>query len=87
MRCLSLKTGDDIWEYDLQAQVTATPIIAAGVLYIVTESGQLVALEAQTGKVLFEDTMTLNAIQASPLVLGDTLIVAALDGTIKAYKS
>jgi eukaryotic-like serine/threonine-protein kinase len=87
VRCLSLKTGDDIWEYDLQAQVTATPIIAAGVLYIVTESGQLVALEAQTGKVLFEDTMTLNAIQASPLVLGDTLIVAALDGTVKAYKS
>jgi eukaryotic-like serine/threonine-protein kinase len=87
VRCLSLKTGDDIWEYDLQAQVTATPIIAAGVLYIVTENGGLVALEAQSGKVLFEDTVTLSAIQASPLVLGDTLIVAALDGTVKAYKS
>lgn len=87
VRCLSLKTGDDIWEYDLQAQVTATPIIAAGVLYIVTENGGLVALEAQSGKVLFEDTVTLSAIQASPLVLGDMLIVAALDGTVKAYKS
>jgi eukaryotic-like serine/threonine-protein kinase len=86
VRCLSLKTGDDIWEHDLQAQVTATPIIAAGVLYIVTENGGLVALEAQTGKVLFEDTVTLSAIQASPLVIGNTLIVAALDGTVKAYK-
>jgi eukaryotic-like serine/threonine-protein kinase len=87
VRCLSLKTGDDVWEHDLQAAVTATPIIAAGVLYIVTENGGLVALEAQSGKVLFEDTVTLSAIQASPLVLADMLIVAALDGTLKAYKS
>jgi hypothetical protein len=52
----------------------------------VTANGGLVALEAQSGKVLFEDTLTLSEIQASPLVLGDTLIVAALDGTVKAYK-
>ncbi len=86
VRCLSLKTGDDIWEHDVKAQVTATPIIAAGVLYVVTANGGLIALEAQSGKVLFEDTLTLSEIQASPLVLGDTLIVAALDGTVKAYK-
>jgi serine/threonine-protein kinase len=87
VHCLSLKTGNDVWSYDLQAQVTATPIIAAGVLYVVTESGQLLALNAQSGQLLFSDNVSLSPIQASPLVLGNMLIVAALDGTVKAYRA
>ena len=86
VRCLSLSTGDDVWAYPLSSHVTATPVVAGGVLYIVTEGGQLLALEAQTGTLLFEDTVTLGPVQASPLVLGDRVIVAALDGTVTAYQ-
>ena len=87
VRCVTLKTGDDVWAFDLPSPVTATPIIAAGVLYIVTEGGQLFALDVGSGRLLFEDDVSLSPIQASPLVLGDTLIVAALDGTVKAYRN
>ncbi|MEZ4606657.1 MAG: PQQ-binding-like beta-propeller repeat protein [Deinococcales bacterium] len=83
--CMSLKTGDDVWQVDLGSKVTATPIIASGVLYLVTESSDILAFDARTGKRLFHDIISTSPIQASPLVLGDKLIVAALDGTVKAY--
>ncbi len=85
VRCLSLATGDDVWAYNLAAPVTATPVVAAGQLYVATENGRLLVLDALTGQLLFEDSVTLGPIQASPLVLDDTVIVAALDGTVKAY--
>ncbi|CAN5884294.1 DNA damage-responsive serine/threonine-protein kinase RqkA [soil metagenome] len=87
VRCLSLLTGDDVWEQDVAAPVTATPVVAAGRLYVVTEGGQLLVFDALTGQLLFEDSVTLGPVQASPLVLPDTVIVAALDGTVKAYRS
>ena len=87
VRCLSLRSGDDVWAYPLSAHVTATPVVAGGILYVVTEGGQLLALEAQTGELLFEDTVTLGPVQASPLVLNDQVIVAALDGTVTAYRT
>lgn len=87
MRCLSLATGDDIWETPLHARVTATPILAGGVLYVATETGELYALDARSGRQLFHDQVSTGPIQASPLVLGDTLFVAALNGTVRAYRA
>ncbi|ADI13725.1 protein kinase domain-containing protein [Truepera radiovictrix] len=86
MRCLALETGDDLWEADLGARVTAAPVLASGVLYVATEAGELVALDARTGARLFSDQVAPSPIQASPLVLGETLLVAALDGTVRAYR-
>ncbi len=85
MRCLSLQTGDDIWATPLGARVTATPVLAGGVLYTVTESGDLHALDARSGGLLFHEQVSSSPLQASPLVLGDMLFVAALDGTVRAY--
>ena len=87
MRCLSLQTGDDIWATPLGARVTATPILAGGVLYVATETGELHALDARSGRLLFRDRVSSSPIQASPLVLGETLFVAALDGTVRAYRA
>ena len=86
VRCVTLRSGDDVWSFGLPSPATATPIVAAGVLYIVTEGGQLIALDAGTGRLLFEDAVSLSPIQASPLVVGDALIAAALDGTVRAYQ-
>lgn len=85
--CVSLKTGDDVWSYPVPAHVTATPVVAAGVLYLVTEDGHLLALDAQTGKLLFATEVTSGAIQASPLILNSTVVVAALNGTVRAYRT
>ena len=86
MRCLSLQTGDDVWAHEIGAKVTAAPILAGGVLYIVTEEGEVIALDARSGQRLFADRVSASPIQASPLVIGETLIVAALDGTVRAYR-
>ena len=83
--CLALYTGDDVWTFDLQSKVTASPILAGGVLYLGTEEGEVMAFDARAGRMLFRDKVSLSPIQATPLVLGQKLIVAALDGTVKAY--
>jgi len=85
LRCLSLKSGDDIWQVDLGSKVTASPIIASGLLYVVTEGSDIFVFEALSGKRLFHDILSSSPIQATPLVLGYKLIVASLDGIVKAY--
>lgn len=85
LHALSLRTGDDVWTRPLPSPVTATPVIAAGALYVVTEGGELIVLDARSGRVLFNDKVANAAIQASPLPLGDRVLVAALDGTLVAY--
>lgn len=86
LRCIELHTGTDIWKRTMPGPVTATPMIAAGIIYVTTEGGDLLALDAHTGALLFKDTVSLAPIQTSPLVIGNVIIVAALDGTVKAYK-
>ncbi len=85
--CLSSKTGHEIWAQSINASVTATPVIAASSLFLATEQGELLAFDLINGKLLFKDKVSTSPIQASPLVFGETLIVAALDGTLKAYQS
>ena len=85
LHALSLRSGDDVWTRPLPAAVTATPVTAAGALYLATESGDLIALDARTGRVLFNDRVANSAIQASVLPLDESVYVAALDGTVAAY--
>lgn len=85
LRCIALKTGDDVWSFDMQSKVTAAPILASGILYLGTEEGEIIAFDARAGKMLFRDKVSLSPIQATPLIIGQLLIVAALDGTVKAY--
>jgi len=49
-----------------------------------TENGDLIALDARTGRVLHSRRVANGSIQASPLPLGDAVFVAALDGTVVA---
>ncbi len=85
LHCLALRSGDDVWTRPLPAPVTAPPVVAAGVLYVVTEGGDLIVLDARSGRVLLLDRVANAAIQAPPLPLGERLFVAALDGTLVAY--
>ncbi|HEX7004690.1 MAG TPA: PQQ-binding-like beta-propeller repeat protein [Trueperaceae bacterium] len=87
LRCLSLRSGDDIWERSLDAPVTAAPVVAAGTLYLATESGELLAFDARAGRELWREQVSHSPIQASPLPLGDALVVASLDGTVTAFGS
>ncbi|MDZ7707683.1 MAG: serine/threonine-protein kinase [Trueperaceae bacterium] len=83
--CLSLLTGDDVWSRELPGAVTASPVIASGVVWVVTESGELLGFDARSGEPRDERQISHAPIQASPLPFGDRLVVAATDGTVVAF--
>ncbi|MEX2535773.1 MAG: serine/threonine-protein kinase [Trueperaceae bacterium] len=87
LRCLTLRSGDHIWEVTTNTPVTASPVVAAGSLYLATESGELLVYDVRSGREQWREQVSHSPIQASPLPLGDSLIVASLDGTITSYSS
>ena len=86
LHCLAFSSGDDLWHQKLPSAVTATPVVAGGILYVACEGGELLAFDARGGKPLWQDRASHGPIQASPLPLGNRVIVAALDGTVTAYE-
>lgn len=84
VRCLQLRSGDDMWACDIGVPFTAAPVLAAGHLYAVTETGELVVLDAYSGKCCYREQVSSSPCQVSPVVLGGKVIVAASDGTLTA---
>lgn len=88
--CFDAATGEQLWqiEYDRPYAVSfgggprATPIVHNGVLYMLGSEGDLIALEASTGKKLWQRQFNnefgaktpMWGHSASPLVFDDTLI-------------
>lgn len=87
LRCLALRNGDDLWQVPLKERVTASPVVAAGTLYLTTEQGELHAYDARSGREQWREAVSHSPIQASPLPLDDTVVVASLDGTVSAFSS
>src|SRR5690606_2987492 len=85
LHAISQRSGDDVWSRPLPAPVTATPVVAAGALYVATEAGDLIVLDARSGRVLHSEKVANNAIQASVLPVDGGIYVAALDGTLAAF--
>lgn len=86
LHCLSFSSGDDLWQQKLPSAVTASPVVAGGILYVACEGGEVLAFDARGGTLLWQDRASHGPIQASPLPLGNRIIVAALDGTVIAYE-
>lgn len=53
---VDVTTGALIWKAELEFEVTAAPTYAAGKLFVTSESNQVVALEAATGKPLWSQS-------------------------------
>jgi hypothetical protein len=61
--------------------------LAAGHLYAVTETGELVVLDAYSGRCCYREQISSSPCQVSPLLLGGKVIVAASDGTLTALST
>lgn len=85
LRCLSFSSGEDLWSQALPSAVTASPVVAGGFVYVATEGGEVLAFDARTGRLLWQDRASHGPIQASPLPIGSRLVVAALDGSVSCY--
>ena len=62
----------------------ASPALHAGVVYLTTHQGELIAVDAAGGDVLWSDEVGFHS-WSSPAVVGDVLIAATCLGDIRAY--
>ncbi|MCB0376348.1 MAG: PQQ-binding-like beta-propeller repeat protein, partial [Sinomicrobium sp.] len=61
------------------------PVLAAGRLIAVSTDGQMVEIQADTGKVVNKTKLD-RSVTIAPIVAGDTLYLLSSDGTLMAYR-
>lgn len=98
IKAIDSVTGKEIWTYLLKgrvqfafspycrtsAAVISSPAIAGQVVYCGGTSGQFVALDLQSGKLLWSYDLGIP-ITSSPAVSGNTVYIATFDGTVYAF--
>jgi len=73
--CVDAKTGTLVWQSRVAGTFSASPLYAAGRVYLFDEDGKTTVLEAgREFKVLAENLLD-NGFMASPAVVGDALIL------------
>ena len=73
--CVDAKTGTLVWQSRVGGMFSASPLYAAGRVYLFDEDGKTTVLEAgREFKVLAENLLD-NGFMASPAVVGDALIL------------
>jgi outer membrane protein assembly factor BamB len=73
--CVDAKTGTLVWQSRVGGTFSASPLYAAGRIYLFDEDGKATVLEAgREFKVLAENLLD-NGFMASPAVVGDALIL------------
>ena len=84
--------GDPVlWGVDLVGDATgdsgtwATPALHAGLLYTNTHLGSLIAVDTDTGEVVFRDSTVGWHSWSSPVVVDDMLVVATCAGDVRGY--
>ncbi|RJO66077.1 MAG: hypothetical protein C4523_13415 [Myxococcales bacterium] len=79
----------DAWTYDSKSEIVAPPTLHEGIVYFITQEDVVTALDAQSGKFLWEyrqDYLTTMIIRrhARPVVDGDHLYQGFTNGTMCA---
>lgn len=79
-----------IWGVDLTVPGTAdsgswaSPALHNGVVYTNTHQGELIAVDGETGEVVWSDDVGFHS-WSSPSVVGDVLVTATCVGDVRAY--
>lgn len=74
--CFEAKTGDVVWKERINGKFSASPIYAAGRIYLFDESSVTTVIEpSRTFKVLAINKLGNETLMATPAVVGNSLIV------------
>ncbi|HSR53796.1 MAG TPA: PQQ-binding-like beta-propeller repeat protein, partial [Acidobacteriota bacterium] len=77
-----------VWRYDKGAAYVPSPIYYQGLFYLINDRGQITALDAQTGQVIYQERLPDEGRVASSLVAADGKILATtLDGRTYVFKA
>ena len=84
-----LTEGDPrVWGLDLTAQgdsgLWATPALYGDMLYVNTHTGELIAVDKNTGEIVWRDQVGFHS-WSSPAVVDGTLVVATCTGELRGY--
>lgn len=78
--------GHKVFQHDLHNEARSGVGTNGEVLATVDVKGQLAALNAHTGQLLWR-TQAANLVLAAPTVTADTLYIKTIDGTVAAYRN
>ena len=73
-----------LWEHDRLGAFVPTPAVANGLVYVLRDRGEVLAVAPKTGKIEWQDTFPRNraSYYASPVVAGSKLYATREDGVI-----
>jgi outer membrane protein assembly factor BamB len=83
VRSLDAETGAEHWAHDAVAPIVATPLVVDDRVYIGTDGGRMLGLDARTGGVagVFPpQEPLLRELKTRPIVVDDRLLFGAYDG-------
>jgi len=88
---INMTTGLAAWKLKTDGPVKATPGFGAGgqgagVIYVASEDGNIYAVDAKYGGLPYWHYSTSKVLDSTPVVTGDHLYVASLDGTVFSLK-
>ena len=81
---LDATSGTLLWMVPTAGQVTSSPAVANGVVYVGAEDDNVYAIDASSGTVLWTYT-TGNAVESSPTVANGMVYVGSLDDNVYAF--
>ena len=65
LRALDRKSGTEIWQKNLQAEISSSPVLVDGKIVLGSRGGMLYAFEPETGKVLWRMVFWGSAVESS----------------------
>jgi outer membrane protein assembly factor BamB len=84
---LDKRTGSSLWEQkDLHGRKLTSPVVYQGYIVVGDVEGYVHWLSATDGRQLGRVEVASDAIDAKPIVVGDTVYIYAKDGTLAAIK-
>jgi outer membrane protein assembly factor BamB len=83
---LDLLSGRRLWSRRLNARAVAEPAWADGYMYVVTDRGELVAIDSGTGEIAWRACAGTQPLQP-PVLAGDEILIAARDTIVRLARS
>lgn len=83
LRKIDTRTGKRVAELDFHSPIPQSPVLADGVLYLLTHQGVLAAVDAETFQPRYQITLKGRHFLTSPTIQGDLLLLTDESGKIE----
>ncbi|MGI4790727.1 MAG: PQQ-binding-like beta-propeller repeat protein [Janthinobacterium lividum] len=79
LRAFDLTTGAEVWATENDGPFDAAPLVRDGIIYAATMAGTVYALEAATGSIRWQTSVSSKGISVTPALSADGLLFVACD--------